>query len=223
MCRLLAIRTIDGFSPKYLTAFRELAENGKVRRGAALGHNDGWGIVSYSGNKPAYLAREPRSASDDPKYLEVMRTLSNNTGNGILVAHLRKAGRNGGPASVQNTHPFIDGRWTFAHNGGITRFNVKPRGLQGVTDSERFFRLLINRVENSSNFEEALRWSVSFVKRNYDYSSLNFVLSDGNILYGYRDYNKDEDYYSLLYRINKNGVVFSQEPLDSKVWSAVPN
>lgn len=223
MCRLLAIKTIEGFSPQYLEAFRKLAESGKVRHGAEPGHNDGWGIVLYDGKKPRYLGREPRSASNDPKYLEAMQTLANYAKPGTMIAHLRKAGRNGGSPSVKNTHPFIQDQWAFAHNGGITRFTIWPRGLQGVTDSERFFRLLITRVEKSGTFEEALRWSVSFVKRNFEYSSLNSIVSEGNTLYAYRDCNEDEDYYSLLYRKQGKGLVFSQEPLDDKVWHAVPN
>ncbi len=223
MCRVLGILSTNGFSPEYLEEFRELAENGRVRRGASSGHKDGWGVVIYDKNTPRYLAREPNGASDDPKYPEVVKSLQSMGGQGVMIAHLRKAGRNGGAVTVENTHPFIRGRWVFAHNGGITRFNIRPRGLQGVTDSERFFRLLVNRIEKCDDFEDALSWSVSFVRRKFDYSSLNFVLSDGNALYGYRDCTKDEDYYSLLYRRSRKDVVFSQEPLGDGKWYSIPN
>ena len=223
MCRILGILSTYGFSAEYLEEFRELADNGRVRRGASSGHKDGWGVVIYDKNKPRYLAREPSCASDDPKYLEVVESLHSMRGQGVMIAHLRKAGRNGGAATFENTHPFAEGRWVFAHNGGITRFNIKPRGLQGVTDSERFFRLLVNRFERGNDFEGALEWSVSFVRRKFDYSSLNFVLSDGHAIYGYRDCTKDEDYYSLLYRRGGKDVVFSQEPLGDGNWNSIPN
>lgn len=223
MCRVLGILSTNGFSPEYLGEFRELAENGRVRRGASSGHKDGWGVVIYDKTKPRYLAREPGSASDDPRYLEVMKSLPSIRGQGVMIAHLRKAGRNGGSSTVENTHPFVEGRWAFAHNGGISKFNIKPRGLRGVTDSERFFRLLVNRIGKGNDFKDALAWSVSFVRRKYDYSSLNFVLSDGYSLYGYRDCTEDEDYYSLLYRRSRKDVVFSQEPLGDGNWISIPN
>lgn len=223
MCRLLAIRTISGFPYEYLEAFRKLAMYGRVRRGTASGHNAGWGLVLYDGEKPRYLAREPRSAFDDPRYLQVSEMLSNDSRVGMMIAHLRKAGSKGGHPSIHNTHPFIEGNWAFAHNGGITRFNIKPRGLQGVTDSERFFRHLINRVRKSGSFEEALSWSVSFVRRKYRYSALNFILSDGNTLYAYRDCAEAEDYYTMLYKHDSGAVLISQEPLDDGKWFSIPN
>ena len=222
LCRVLGVVSKEGFSQKYMAEFRNLAENGKVRRGAEPGHKDGWGIVLYDGRTPKYLAREPKSASADPKYLEVSEQLAK-VQEGVLLAHLRKATRNGGPPSVENTHPFVNGRWAFAHNGGIRRFNIKPRGLQGATDSERFFRLLTNRIEKSASFEDALAWAVSFVRRNFNYSSLNFVLSDGNVLYAYRDCNEAENYYTMLYKHSKKEVVVSQEPLAGGGWKSIPN
>ena len=222
LCRVLGIISSQGFSQEYLAEFRNLAENGKVRRGARPGHKDGWGVVIYDGGTPNYLAREPKSASADPKYLEVSEKLAKVQG-GILLAHLRKATRNGGSPSVENTHPFVSGRWAFAHNGGIRKFNIKPSGLKGITDSERFFRLLLNRFGRDNSFDDALAWSVSFVRKNFDYSSLNFVLSDGNTVYAYRDCDEDENYYSMLYKRSKKEVVVSQEPLAGEGWRSIPN
>ena len=222
LCRILGVISNHGFSQEYLAQFRNLAENGKVRRGAEPGHKDGWGIVLYDGKTPKYLAREPKNASADPRYLEVSERLAE-AEEGILLAHLRKATRNGGPPSVENTHPFVNGRWVFAHNGGIRGFNIKPRGLRGTTDSERFFRLLTNRIAKGASFEDALAWAVSFVRRNFNYSSLNFVLSDGSVLYAYRDCNEAENYYTMLYKHSKKEVVVSQEPLGGGGWKSIPN
>jgi len=221
LCRILGIVSNEGFSQEYLTEFRKLAGNGRVRREAKPGHKDGWGVVLYDGNVPRYLAREPNNALTDSKYLEVSGRVAK-AEEGILLAHLRKATRNG-ERSIGNTHPFVNGTWAFAHNGGIRRFNVKPRGLQGTTDSERFFRLLTNRLAKDGSFEESLAWSVSFVRRNFNYSSLNFVLSDGDVLYAYRDCKEAEDYYAMLYKPNKNAVIISQEPLDKEDWKPIPN
>jgi predicted glutamine amidotransferase len=222
LCRVLGLVSREGFSQEYLAQFRNLAENGRVRRGAEPGHKDGWGVVLHDGNIPIYLAREPKNASEDPKYLKVSKQLGK-VDKGILLAHLRKATRNGGPPSVENTHPFVNDRWAFAHNGGITKFNIKPQGLEGITDSERLFRLLTNRIEKSRSFEDALAWSVSFVRKNFKYSSLNFVLSDGNVLYAYRDCVEAEDYYTMLYKQSKKEVVVSQETLDGGEWKSIPN
>jgi predicted glutamine amidotransferase len=220
LCRILGIVSNDGFSQGHLTEFRKLAENGRVRRGAKLGHRDGWGVVLYDGSMPRYLAREPTSALADPKYLEVSEELAK-IDKGILLAHLRKVIK--GRPFVENTHPFIHGKWTFAHNGTISGVSALNLPVQGTTDSEKFFRLLTNRLKRDSSFQDALAWSVSFMRRNFKYSSLNFVLSDGNVLYAFRDCNEAEDYYAMLYKRDKKAVTVSQEPLDKDNWKAIPN
>jgi len=68
--------------------------------------------------------------------------------------------------------------------------------------SKRFFRLLIQEIENSCNgVEEAIERIVTTIRSTYRYSSLNFLLSDGAKLHVYGDYSqvKSRDYYGLMY------------------------
>ena len=46
----------------------------------------------------------------------------------------------------------------------------------------------------------ATRTTVETARREYGgYSALNFLLTDGEHLYAFRDYEKDSDYYTLYY------------------------
>ncbi|TGQ25352.1 class II glutamine amidotransferase, partial [Mesorhizobium sp. M00.F.Ca.ET.216.01.1.1] len=72
---------------------------------------------------------------------------------GLFLAHVRAS--TGGATSRMNCHPFVSGRWSFMHNGQIGGFEKIRRALEnslsddlfdqleGTTDSELFFRLMI--------------------------------------------------------------------------------
>jgi len=74
-----------------------------------------------------------------------------------MIAHVRRATIGG--AALKNTHPFAYGREALAHNGHIGSFervragmleNMSPahtRAIEGDTDSEHFFHLLLSRAE----------------------------------------------------------------------------
>ena len=222
MCRMLGIISRKPIPSKYLRDFRVLAEVGKVPKGAKEpGHKDGWGIVYYDGEAPMYLGVQPSNALQDEKYDVAMEKLEETKMPGVLIAHLRK--RSVGTVSLENTLPFINGKWCFAHNGTIYNFH---REGEDATDSKRFFRSLIQEMESSNNgLEDAIRRVVTDIRTNYKYSSLTFLLSDGNKLYAYRDFSrpKDEDYYGLMYAEDDQMVLFTQERMWQKDWTTVSN
>ena len=98
---------------------------------------------------------------------------------------------------------FHSGTMVFRHNGTIYDFHVRGEGeRKDAFDSKRFFRLLIQEIENSCNgVEEAIERIVTTIRNTYRYSSLNFLLSDGAKLHAYGDYSqvKSRDYYGLMY------------------------
>src|ERR1700676_2228166 len=95
-------------------SFRKLASCGMVSRGSSAGHSDGWGIVAWEKDLPVYLGREPTNALVDEKFEKAC--LSGEAGQLAtpLIAHLRKASV--GLKTRENTHPFMNGEWAFAHN-----------------------------------------------------------------------------------------------------------
>ena len=222
---MLGIISRKPVSSSYLRDFRVLAEKGKVPRGRNPGHKDGWGIVYYDGEMPRYLGRRPTDAMEDERYRDACENLDELQISGVLLAHLRK--RSVGSAMLENTSPFSSETWCFAHNGTIRNFFVKVEGERGdMTDSERFFLLLLQENERTeSTVEETIRRVVDRVAGLYEYSSLTFLLSDGDSLYAYRDVSdrEMETYYRLMYAKNGDMMIFTQEPIWKKKWVDVPN
>ncbi|MFQ5758165.1 MAG: class II glutamine amidotransferase [Candidatus Bathyarchaeia archaeon] len=132
-----------------------------------------------------------------------------------------------GSATLDNTSPFMCENWCFAHNGTIRDFFPKVEGeREDMTDSERFFWLLLQENERTRGvMEETIGRVVDKVAGVYDYSSLTFLLSDGDSLYAYADVSDVgmEDYYRLMYAKNGDMVIFTQEPIWKKDWISVPN
>ncbi len=222
---MLGIISRKPISSSYLRDFRVLAERGKVPKGATPGHKDGWGIVYYDCQRPRYLGRQPTNAMEDERYGKACESLDKLQISGILLGHLRK--RSVGSATLENTSPFVSGNWCFAHNGTIREFLAEVKGERAdMTDSERFFRLLLQENERAGGVtEEAIRRVVDRVAVVYAYSSLTFLLSDGDSLYAYTDVSDIamEDYYKLMYAKTSDMVIFTQEPLWEKKWVDVPN
>jgi len=232
MCRLLGILSKTNVDSTWLRQFKNLAKYGKSKDG--LGHQDGWGIVIYQNNNPNYLGREPTSAINDVKYDIAINSLSNSTlRTKYLVAHVRKASP-GSEINLHNTHPFIYKNWTFCHNGIL--YDFKPHlqiPLNGTTDSEIFFKYILPSLlaDVDKSYELRLRDSIndtkSFMKK---YKALNFILTDGNNMFAYRDFMESEvssDLITLNYCKTENEVIVCSEPLTvhlpEKEWEDLKN
>jgi glutamine amidotransferase len=111
--------------------------------------------------------------------------------------------------ALENTHPFVEGRWVFAHNGTVARYRrsravreallsaispARRRHLSGETDSERCFQLFLSRLDlrrrrggpSLDDVRGAMAETVSLVRaiadRGEHHSTLNFLASDGRLL-----------------------------------------
>jgi glutamine amidotransferase len=112
-----------------------------------------------------------------------------------------------GAVHLRNAHPFLFGRWAFAHNGTITQFikrqadleaGIDPKFLprmRSETDSERCFYLFLTRLEaisepGSPSLEDvarALVQTTSFVAAITDDgagkpSGMNFLVTNGSMM-----------------------------------------
>lgn len=148
MCRLLGFRSVI---PSQVHRSLVAADNALGRQSAA--HPDGWGVAYYVDGSP-HVTKSPSHALSDAMFHRVSGVVSSET----VLAHVRQATQ--GPMSVLNCHPFQYGRWVFAHNGNIPRFNkrfrralmneVAPklrRFILGETDSEVLFFIFLSRLQ----------------------------------------------------------------------------
>lgn len=152
MCRLYGFRSNE---PTKVDCTLVHAQNGLLAQSYAdlrgTAHEDGWGIAFYHDTIPE-LEKRDYAAHHDLHFSTTAERIYART----VIAHVRQA-TVGGP-SLQNTHPFTYGHWSFAHNGTVTGFDRLQKRLQsevdpallfhrsGSTDSELLFYWLLTRM-----------------------------------------------------------------------------
>jgi glutamine amidotransferase len=140
------------------------AQNALLRQSRAdlrgVDHSDGWGISCYRERLPL-VERRAASAYDSVHF----STTAERVYSGTVVAHVRRA--TVGRVTLENTHPFVYGHWTFAHNGTVRNFEALGPALgketperfrrlrRGDTDSERVFLWLLGRMASNGQDPEA--------------------------------------------------------------------
>jgi glutamine amidotransferase len=170
------------------------------RRGIC--HGSGWGFGWYAARQPQRF-RSARPAQEDPRY----RTLAEELTGSTILAHVRLA--SAGSVAERNSHPFVHGRWMFAHNGTLFGFADDPerlkrlipehlrRAVEGDTDSEHAFFLVLARLEQAlggldrpaeaGTVAAVLGDTIAalaelFPGQGEDLSQFNFLVTDGRIL-----------------------------------------
>ncbi|TWU48880.1 hypothetical protein Poly51_47840 [Rubripirellula tenax] len=118
----------------------------------ARDHSDGWGVVSYHRPKIKWLRRAV-AAYDDDRFAQPIDASFAKT----VVASIRRASRSA--FNDENCHPFMFGRWSFAHNGTLTAVEtLRPamlremgpefrKQIRGQTDIELIFCWLLQRLQ----------------------------------------------------------------------------
>jgi len=197
MCRLFGFRSVIQSQ-----VHRSLVDADNALAVQSQAHPDGWGVAFYVDGAP-HLTKSASTALHDALFKRVSGIVASET----VVAHIRKA--TVGENSVLNTHPFQHGKWVFAHNGEIPKFErcrgavdaeIAPRlrrYILGETDSERIFFLFLTQLSqfgpltNRLGVEDvldALEKTVRLVRRLADGPdapepcSLNLLATDGTCL-----------------------------------------
>ncbi|MEM2979456.1 MAG: class II glutamine amidotransferase [Methanomassiliicoccales archaeon] len=157
----------------------------------------GWGIGWYENGVPKFF----KEGKEDQRDYRFERVKSVNSK--IIVSHVRHA-TNGAPTS-ENAHPFVYKNFVFAHNGGVDRIwilenldNRFKKELNSQTDSEAYFLLIMQFLEKTHDMVDSIRSAVKVLKKSY-YSGLNFILSNGNNLYAFRDASSNRNHYTLYF------------------------
>lgn len=200
MCRLFGFRS--GVPSR---VHESLVREQNSLRVQAREHQDGWGIAHYLGEEPE-VAHGLGPAHGDPEFERVSSLVSSHA----VLAHVRKASI--GRVDLANAHPFVSGRWAFAHNGTVRDYQAHRLALEaeiapglrarlrGETDSERCFYLFLTRLgphraEEPHGVDEvarALAEMTLLVSRLTDRAdgqeptSMNFLVTDGRLMVGTR-------------------------------------
>jgi len=207
MCRLVGIvaSEITEFGLVLKEAPRSLARLSRE-------HPDGWGVAAHGDPEamPPPSSRSPhengwrvhkgtRPAGECDRFHQVAARSAGN----VLIAHVRQ--KTVGPTRIENTHPFVQSGWVFAHNGtlkdyGWVRAAISPTRLaqiRGDTDSEVLFAYLLSQLDaggvtlttgNPAAREQAtaLLDRVAADLRAKQAGAFNFLLSDGEALFVHR-------------------------------------
>jgi dimethylhistidine N-methyltransferase/ergothioneine biosynthesis protein EgtC len=137
------------------------------------------------------------------------------------------------PAAVEESGspPFTSGPWLFAHNGAVHDFagsagvalrrQLSPgrlAGIEGTSDSEVIFALVLDALDAGASLSEALATGVATVT-SVAPARLNLVLTDGLRLAATA---WDDTLFLLDGRHEGSGVVVASEPWDDdRRWTRV--
>jgi len=209
MCRVFGCVAAD---PVSITHELLHAENPMIRQSEH--HDSGWGMAVYErvdGNLPK-LARFPEAA-----YAAGELERASELRGRIFNVHVRRATLGG--LTVENTHPFAMGNYTFGHNGTVIAY---PRLLEpdvpepaGETDSEAIFNYLIH-VFDPGDVPGSLRRAMSAVVARSPFSGLNFIFSDGERLYAYQ-----LGIFSLHWLARPGQLLVASERITDERWHTV--
>ncbi|WP_141881406.1 class II glutamine amidotransferase [Homoserinimonas aerilata] len=192
-------------------------------------HGDGWGFSGERrGQRTLTVAAESAHTSRD--YDAVLRGSRVTSG----IAHLRAATLDL-PVSEANTHPFVHGDLSFAHNGSIREIaSIEPlidadlrAGIRGDTDSERYLLALVSEFRRAS-VVDAIRTVVSRLGEVAEEASLNaLLLTPDELIIVADDASKapdflGADYYELAYRVGADFTAVASSGWQRDGWQRVP-
>ncbi len=144
---------------------------------------DGTGLAHYVGREPV-VEKHSIAAHEDREFAAEAHDAHSH----LFLVHVRHATR--GEPRLENTQPFSHGSLIFAHNGTIDGLEDLPRGSSGLilgdTDSERYFALLQHQMRQARDTVTGIQKTIDWIRENCTYSSLNFLLADGDSLYALR-------------------------------------
>jgi len=155
MCRLYGFRANEPTRVECSLVHAQnalMAQSRGDREGLVHGH--GWGIAEHPDGVPL-VEKQAWAAHHGEHFSKRAARVYART----VIAHVRRATI--GPATIENTHPFVHGRWLFAHNGTLTNFDavrmrlvealdpLQRNEIHGDTDSEHIFRYLLSNRERA--------------------------------------------------------------------------
>jgi len=213
MCRLFGLIANKAVDVKFSflkadLSFKELG----------LKNPHGWGICFYENGNPK-IFKEPKSIEKSKKSYGIIEQKISN----LFISHVRRS--SGTDIKYENSHPFRYKKWIFAHNGTIDIKNQMKEQLlpkfikllKGETDSEIFFYLIMQSIEQNKDIIEGIKEIIRFIKENKgsNTTSSNFLLTNGEKIYILRMAFKRKKNYTLYY-LNRDPESFKEMKYLSK-------
>ena len=223
MCRMMGVVSRGPVYYDLFEEFADLATKGMCPIGAPdeRGHKDGWGLACFQNGSLKVHMRDAGSAPDASKYygtawkiakLNMERAPRQSL---IVMGHLRRASSQGLVAQ-KFAHPFIEEHdgvtWAFQHNGSL----VRDSGDSGKIDSQILFETILSSLHGRSHEDVAKATRAArdlAIEKHGGFTSLNFMLSDGQALHVYRDFQTNGQYYTLYMDNFGEMIVGASEPI----------
>jgi predicted glutamine amidotransferase len=245
MCRLL------GYVARHPTSVVEVLGQEDFEAFTALTavHGDGWGMAWQDpDDQIVRTASAPDSAISDPVYAQLAGQRLGRAG----IVHLRWA-TPGLRVTPQNTHPFLDDGYAFAHNGHVAPIDRLERlltgdsraRLRGDTDSERYFRFVMQCIAEKGDDTEGVTESLAVLAGEFPQASLNALMLTPTHLFGVHinshastpveglrklfdseeeipHRHTDDEYFAMDFRLAPDAVHVISSGIDPEGWIPVP-
>lgn len=193
-------------------------------------NEDGWGLAYYNNTEPVVSRGEP-PASTDPNFDLAAHELAGSASR-IGVGHVRLA--TSGASNIPNPHPFIRNKggkwWAFGHNGALSKSMLKnlvgeeylaenpPKvgdnwNDSDVVDSDLYMLYILKCIEeNDWNVTRGIAQAVKDISQS-DSGAMNFFLTNGETLWGFRRGNTLYYYYNAT--ASQYSIIASQPPTNT--------
>ena len=215
MCRMVGITNFEYSRHEQIVKnFCELARSGMVMAGDPPGHQDGWGLAFYQEGKLVVHKSGRNLMEETEKAIDILSRAGRSP---AVILHLRKSAWKD-TSCTRHAHPFHYNNVVFAHNGAVYEYkrllpSITIPGLgEDALDTEIFLYHFMSA--GTSDLRQAFLDTVSVIKRDFRFSALNCLFSDGAKLYAYRDYSKEPDFYTLYKAFPEGSCIVSSQPLD---------
>jgi glutamine amidotransferase len=214
MCRMIAFSSNEprDIAP-YLASLARFCESGNLVDGWARrpggNHPNGWGVAWRAGDE-LRMVKSGSPAASDP-LLFGTRAVTDR-----FIGHVRYAS-NPETVCAANSHPFQALGVTLAHNGTFYGKIGAEGDARRVSDTMVFLELLEDRwVERTlAGLSETLRGILSDHDLVGEYSAANLLIATGDVLFAFRRYQRNGEYYTLYLNSGDGLAVVASEPLDA--------
>ena len=195
------------------------------------GNINGWGLLYFSSGAPVVERGQPQAYADNAFNVAAQQLAT--SGKQVGMGHVRKSAS--GAKDIPDPHPFIRERggktWALAHNGVLNIDNLKRLigstylsyftpavgsdwNDPNVVDTDLYLIYVVKCIEESGwDVKRGIAEAETEIYRTDSSANANFLLSDGNWMWGYK--KSVDSVHPLCYRYDSGSgysAIVSQPP-----------